>query len=162
MERDDYDGADDYEDFPEEIVIPDWMSEDCRKEIADIPDPEIRKDQIEREEKLHREREELTRKSNSGEIDDFNHLIESQALARKETRLDTLRGLRSVGLGYDQLGELSEEWDIMVKADPDLIDANDRVNDLVKTDPASAQKIDDRMLQEGRLPEEFTSWCLRR
>jgi len=49
MESEDYDDYEDYEDAPEDIVEiskPDWMDEDCWKEINQIEDLEVRQDQI--------------------------------------------------------------------------------------------------------------------
>jgi hypothetical protein len=146
-----------YEDNPQETVEllrPDWMTDDCWKEITKIEDPEVRQDQMEREEKVMEERKELDRKVESGEIDDFGYWAGDLDLHFKEARVATRRGLRSVGLDYDKLGELSEKYDIMVKGDPEFIDINDRLNELVKEDPEAAQKIADRRREEGNLPEE--------
>jgi hypothetical protein len=157
MGSEDYDDSFDYEDTPEEVVEiskPDWMDEDCWEEINQIEDLEVRQDQIERKEKVHEQRVELDRKYKSGEIDDIGYSAGNLDQHFREARVATRRALRSVGLDYDQLGELSEKWDVMAKGDPDLIDANDRVNELVKRDPEAAQEIIDRMYEEGRLPDE--------
>ena len=157
MGSEDYDDYVDFEDAPEDIVEiskPDWMDEDWWEEINQIEDLEVRQDQIDREVKVHEERQELSRKFESGEIDDTGFFAGNLDLHIKEARTATRRGLRSVGLDYDDLGELSEERDIMLKGDPELIDINDRVNDLIKTDPDAAQEIADRMYEEGRLSEE--------
>jgi hypothetical protein len=100
------------------------------------------------------ERKELDRKVESGEIDDFGYWAGDLDLHFKEARVATRRGLRSVGIDYDQLGELSEKYDFLLKGDPELIDVNDRVNELVKEDPETAQETADRMHEEGRLSEE--------
>ena len=157
MGREDFDDYVDYDDTPEEIVEiskPDWMDEDCWREINEIKDTEVRQDQMEREEKVHEQRVELDRKYKSGEIDDIGYSAGNLDQHFREARVVTRRGLRSVGLDYDQLGELSGKWDVMVKGDPDLIDATDRVNELVKQNPDAAQEIIDRMYEEGRLPEK--------
>jgi len=154
---DDYDDYVDYEDAPEEIVEiskPDWMADDCWEEINQIEDLEVRQDRIEREEKVHEQRVELDRKYESREIDDIGYSAGNIDQHFREARVSTRRGLRSVGLDYDQLGQISEEYDILVKGDPDLMDINDRVNDRVKADPQSAQETADRMHDEGRLSEE--------
>ena len=130
------------------------MDERCWKEINQIEDLEVRQDQIERETEVHEEGVELDRKYESTEIDDTGYYAGNLDLHIKGARVATRRGLRSVGLDYDDLGQLSEEQDIMAKGDPDLMDINDRVNDRVKADPESAQEIADRMYEEGRLSEE--------
>ncbi|MBM4305921.1 MAG: hypothetical protein FJ123_04195 [Deltaproteobacteria bacterium] len=167
MGKEDYEDWGEYEDYPEELVemeeevrIPEWMPEDCQEEIARIKDPEVRRDQIEREEKVHQDREELNRRYEAGEINDFDFWRKNEVLGHKEAGLSTRRGLRSEGLDYADFGELSEELGIMVKGDPDLIDINDRVNKFVKEDPEYAEEVADRMYEKGELSEssyEFIS-----
>lgn len=52
------------------------------------------------------------------------------------------------------MGELSEEYDILLKGDPKLIDVNHQTNEFVKDNPEYAQEVADRMYEEGRLSED--------
>ncbi len=144
-------------DAPEEIVQfckPDWMEERCWDIINEIEDLEVRQDQMKLEEKLHEKRVELNRKYETGEIDDFGYWVGDHDLHFEAARVGTRRALRSVGLDWDQLAEIAEDYDLLLKGGPDLVDLSHQVNDVVKEDPVGAQELADEMYEEGRLGEE--------
>jgi hypothetical protein len=146
-----------YEDSPEEsveILMPDWMPEDHWDEILEIKNPKVRLDQVEKEERLHEEREELMREYDEGEIEDWEFEALNRDLMHRESGLNTRRAIRTQGIDYPDLGELSEEYDILTTGDIERIEMNDRLNAFVKADPESAQERADRMFENGEIGEE--------
>lgn len=155
----DYDDRLEFEDTLEEdeelleaeLDIPDvWWKDD----IAKIEDPKLREREIQAAKKSLEEKRELDEKFKSGQIDEFGYWAGNERLHLKDARAATRSGLASVGLDYGKIEELSEDYDILVTGDLKLIDANDRVNKLVKDHPQAAQELADRMFEEGRLSEE--------
>ena len=170
MRWDDYNDRPEFEDNLEEdeellkaeLDIPDVWWKD---EIAKIEDPKLREREIEAAKKLLNEKRKLDEKFRSGEVDEFGYWAKKEHLHFQDARAATRSGLASVGLDYGKLEEISEDYDILVTGDLKLIDANDRVNKLVEKNPKAAQKLADRMFEEGRLSEEahkFISGKVRR
>lgn len=130
------------------------MDEDWWKFIGDIKDPELQEKEIERAEELTEKEKELSRKSDSGEIDDFELLRQHGELRSEICRAETRWGLESVGLTYGMLGQLSDEYDSLTTADPKRIDLNDRLDRFIEADPERAQEEADRMFEEEKLSEK--------
>ena len=156
----------DYEDGPEEFLDnPEETEEALVKELEDrgiwwgdsiarIRDPELQQEAIERADELMEEREDLSRQIELGEIDDYEFWARNWDLHGKAAKRAFQADLDSIELGSGELGEISEEYDMLIRGDLELMDINDRVNERVKADPESAQETADRMHEEGRLSEE--------
>lgn len=131
-----------------------------------IEDPERRGERIEEAKMLKEEERKLGEEYDSGKIDQIT--FEAKYFfdyLRKESRFETRCALESIGLPYSELGQIAEEYDILLTADPDLIDVNDRTNEFVKDNPEYAQEVADRMYEEGRMSEDthdFISEKVRR
>ena len=146
-----------YNDTPEEtqqIEKPDWMYEDWWSDISEIKDPELQEKEIERAEILTEKEEELSKKSDSGEIDDFEFLRQHDELRSEIARNKTRWGIESVGVTYGKLSQVSEEYDSLTTADPKRIDLNDRLDRFVEANPERAKEKVDRMFKEGELSEK--------
>jgi hypothetical protein len=163
-DSDDY-GPEDPLDFKEDLVdlereenvvednIPDvWWADDIRS----IENPVVREQEIEAAEKLLEEETELLRKYEEGQIDEptFDHKYQHE-LRPKMRRAATKSCLESVGLGWDHLGDISEDYDFLTTGDTKMLDLKDRLKERIRElGPEEAQELADKMLEEGEIGKE--------
>ena len=136
-----------------EMEIPEveW-AEDIRR----IEDPEIREKEIEIAEHIQEREQGLKDKLDSGEISKNEYLGEYESDLRSQKRKATTRcGLESVGLTYDHLGDLSEDYDILISGNPEIAEIKERVKKTIDVlGENDAQELADQMLEEGKLSEK--------
>ena len=138
------------EDLVEDLEIPDvYWAEDIRN----IENPMLKEREIETAQELLEEQRKALEKHESGEIDDATLQNElDNKIGPKMRRAATRSGLESVGITYDDFGDLSEDLDILAKGDTGLIDAKDRLKDSIRENgPDAAQELADEMLEDGRI-----------
>jgi hypothetical protein len=135
-----------------EMEIPDvhWA-----KDIVQIENPILREREIEAAKKMIEKEDELNARIESGEISPFNAEIEFESLRNQKAKASTRAGLASVGLTYDHLVDVAEEYDRLTTGDYRTIDLVDQVKKTVDDlGPERAQELADKMVGEGRLSRE--------
>lgn len=160
LEREEF--PDEYlEETPEETEqkkdgVPDvsW-AEDIRK----IEDPEIREKEIKAAEKILEKEEELNRKFEAGEIDEIDFWAKHEFELSKESRKAATRcGLESVGIGYDDLGDLAEDWDLMLAelgGNPRPAELKHEVRKVIeRVGPEEAERLADGMRERKEISKE--------
>ena len=152
---------DDFRDDSEEVLddlveddsdIPDvWWADDIRQ----IEDPVIRQKEIEAAEKLLEEGKELLRKYEDHEIDGPTFDDRYQELSKRERKAATRSGLESVGLSWDQIGDVAEDSSFLAKGDTQLSDQKDRIREMIREmGPDDAQELADEMYEDGRISKQ--------
>lgn len=158
--QEDYEGSDEISDeyleessleemFSKEIEIPEvaW-ADDIRK----IEDPEIQQNEIERAEKYLEKQKILSDKVDAGKISVGQYDSELRPIRAKSA---TRCALKSVGLTYDHLGDLAENYDLLVSGNLETLDQKERINktiDIIGED--SAMDVADRRFEDGKLSEK--------
>ena len=109
--------------------------------------------------RLKDKREELSRRHDAGEISDSRLSGDLMHLRKEESRAATRAGIGSVGLSYDHLGDVSENYDLMLrdlnKAEPSLLESKDRVKKAVEEmGSQAARDLADEMLERGEIGQE--------
>jgi hypothetical protein len=155
-ENDDF--RDDSEEVLDDVVeddsdIPDvWWADDIRR----IEDPDIRQKEIEAAEALLEERKELLKKHEDGEIDEAT--LQGKMLVEldpKERKAATRCGLESVGLDWDQLGDLAEDYDALTTGDTEFSDQKERLKEMIREmGPDDAQELADEMYEDARISKQ--------
>lgn len=140
------------EDSEEEMEIPEvaWA-----EDIRGIEDQEVREKEIEIAEHIQEREKGLKDKVDSGEISKSEYLDKYESGLRTQKRKATTRcGLESVGITYDHLGDVSEDYDILISGNSEIADRKERVKKVVDTlGEDNAEKLADKMLEEERLSE---------
>lgn len=127
-------------------------AEDLRK----IEDPELQLKELEAAEKIIEERNALEKRLESGEItqDQFNAEV-NFGLRKEEARAHTRTGLAGVGLTYDHIGDLMEDYDLTVTGDLENLDKKEGLKkDLQLIEKEEAQEMIDRELEDGRIDKK--------
>ena len=140
----------------EEIEVPDvWWAEDIQK----IADPEVREKEIAAAEKILEKQEELNRRFEADEIDEFDFWAQHEFELGKESRKAATRsGLESVGITYDDRGDLSEDWDLILaeaEGDPRPGAMKRELKEMIDSvGPERSEDLADEMLERGEISEE--------
>ena len=136
----------------EEVEIPDvaWA-----EDIENIENLEIQKKEIEAAERIIDQESDLKEKLESGKITDNQYLNEYEfGISDAKRKATTRSALESAGLTYDDLGDISEDWDILVSGSPELAQQKNQLRNTIDTlGPEDAQDLADRMLEEGKLSQ---------
>jgi hypothetical protein len=142
----------DIENFQPEMEIPDvhWA-----KDIERIENPILREREIEAANKLIEAERELYTALESGELSQFDAEIELESLRSQKAAASTRAGLASVGLTYDHLIDVADEYDRLTTGDYQTVDLVDQVKRRVyELGPENAQQRANKMLEEGSLSRE--------
>ena len=161
---------DEYEKNPDEYEQYEETSEDkyiTETEIPDVPwaediekieDLEIRQKEIEAAERYLEKEKALSEKNTSGEINEFDYMVERDRLRDEGRRATTRSGIESVGLTWDHLGDLNENHDlILAGASGDLRPLKWKENlnkTIVSHGGDRVQEFADKKLEEGEIDEE--------
>ena len=141
-----------YEMMEEEMEIPEveWA-----EDIRGIEDQEVREKEIEIVEHIEEREKELKDKVDSGEISKSEYLDKYESGIRRQKRKATTRcGLESVGISYDDLGDVSEDYDILISGNSEIADRKERVKKVIDTlGEDDAEKLADKMLEEEKLSQ---------
>jgi hypothetical protein len=139
-----------------ETDIPDeWWVES----IKGIENPQIREKEIEVAQKILERQKRLDEKLEAGEISksryDHENLVR---LGRQKAKFSTRCDLESVGLTYDHLEDLVEDFDLIVAeagGNPKPAKMKDQLKEAVHHQgPEVHQQLADEMLEEGKLTPE--------
>ena len=136
-----------------EMDIPDvWWAES----IKDIENPQIRHKEIEAAEKIFEEQKALDEKLESGEISKSRYDHENLViLGRERAKFSTRCDLESVGLTYDHLGDLSEDWEILTSRDLELAEKKESLKKMIELRGLEAsQELADDILAEGKISKD--------
>jgi hypothetical protein len=142
----------DIENFQPEVEIPDvyWA-----KDIAKIENPVLREREIEAAKKIVEKEEEINARVESGELCQFDAETEFESLRSQRAAASTRAGLASVGLTYDHLVDVADEYDRLTPGDYKTVELADQVKKKVfELGPQRAQELADKMLEEGRVSRE--------
>jgi len=138
------------ETIPEDLEIPDveWADE-----IEQIDNPKIKEREIEAAEKILDKEENLEKKLEDGDIDENQYLNEYEFGIQNSKRKATTRtGLESVDITYDDLGDITEDMDILISGTPEIADMKEQLKSTIDSiGSEAAQELADDMLEEGRL-----------
>ena len=98
-------------------------------------------------------------KLKDGEITEYQHWADYQFGIRKDkNRASTRCSFESVGLTYDHLGDLAEDFDFIVAeagGEPKPAKMKDQLKEAVHHQgPEAHQQLADEMLEEGKLTPE--------
>jgi len=135
-----------------EMEIPDvhWA-----KDIAQIENPILREREIEAAKKLVEKEEELNARIESRELSQFDAETEFESLRSQKAAASTRSLFASVGLTYDHLIDVAEDYDRLTLGDYQTVELADQVKRKVyELGPENAQQRADKMLEEGRLSRE--------
>jgi hypothetical protein len=149
----------DIENFQSQIEIPDvhWA-----KDIAQIENPILREKEIEAAKKIVEKEEQINVRIASGELSPFDAEIEFESLRSQRAAASTRAGLASVGLTYDHLEDVAEDYDRLTPGDYQTVDLADQVKRKVyELGPENAQQLADEMLEEGTLSQENYDFITR-
>ena len=142
----------DIENLQPEIEIPDvhWA-----KDIAQIENPILREREIEAAKKIVEKEEEINARLESGELCQFDAEMEFGSLRNQRAAAATRAGLASVGLTYDHLIDVADEYDRLTLGDYKTVESADRLKRIIcELGPQRAQELADQMLEEGRVSRE--------
>ena len=139
------------EDYPDENFEP--SDELYAKDIENIQDPELKDKEIEAAGKIEKQEQDLDAKLDSGEISHHEHWSEYEFDIRpQKTRLATRTAIESQGLTYDMLGDITEDWDMLIADNQKLMDQKETLkNTVTRLGPKAAQELADEMLDKGKL-----------
>ena len=136
----------------EEMGIPEveWADD-----IAKIENPKIRKQEIESAENIQKEEKGLKDKLHSREISKGEYLGRYESGVRSKKRKITTRcGLESVGITYDDFGDLSEAYKSLLSGDIELDEKKQRIRETIDViGEEAAEGLADKMLEEEKLSE---------
>lgn len=147
--------------FTEEIRIdnPDIPDEWWAKDIKDIQCPEDQQREIEQAQNEVRLEERLDKKLEKGEITEKKYQDElTFSIRPRQSKISTRSGLESVGLSYDKIGDITEDYDFILTdlaLGGDLSDKKERLKQAIHDmGPEAARDLADRMLSEGSISRE--------
>lgn len=124
-------------------------------ELVDISEVE---EMVNRKEKELKEKyAEIDRQLEGGEIDSFSSELKREQVLAKEARIRHRLGLLSVGLSYEAIGDLSDEWTHVIR---DAYDSEGRelrkdIREKMKNlSPYQKKKLLDNLLEDGEVSDE--------
>ena len=151
----------DFEEQPDETDIENLQLENeipdvhWAKDIERIENPILREREIEAAKKLIEKEEELDARMESGQLSQFDAETEFSALRSQKAAASTRSLFASVGLTYDHLIDVADDYDRLTPGNYQAVDLADRVKRKVyDIGPENAQELADKMLEEGRLSRE--------
>ena len=137
----------------EDMEVPDlWYAED----INEIEDPFLRAKEIMEAEKIDQQERDLEAQLEAGEItkDQFDAKYQ-YGIRKQKSKLATRTALESVGMTYDDLGDLSEDWELLTAGDLDRIEQKERLQKSINhMGPEASQELADAMLKEGKISKD--------
>ncbi|MFC1895389.1 hypothetical protein ACFL0Q_01835 [Thermodesulfobacteriota bacterium] len=148
-----------FEDYPEdsdeniseaEFEIPDvWWAKDIEK----IEHPEMKQKEIQAAETIVEKEKAQLEKLESGKINKGQYDDEYEyGIREQKRRAATRSALESVGLTYDHLGDVAEDYDILIFGNLDLVEKKKSLKEAIDSmGPEAAQELADQMLKEGRI-----------
>ena len=132
-----------------ELEIPDvsW-----KEDIEKIPDLDLKLKEIQEAEKFKAEKKALDDRLDNGELS----LGAYDSILRPKIRKATTRcGLASVGLTYDDLGDISEDYDLLTTGNLEKTKQKERLKEMIEDiGPKAAQERADRMHDEESLLDD--------
>ncbi|MGV8081007.1 MAG: hypothetical protein AB2L22_13235 [Syntrophales bacterium] len=149
------DHADDYdldrEDEDQEIPDVDW-AEDIKK----IDDDDLRRDEIQKAQKLLAEDQALRDRLDRGEISLNSYVsIRQGSIFPQMRKARTRCGLESVGMTFDDLGDLAEDMEFLLPTENKMSEMKDRLKTKIETvGPVAAQEHADRLFDEEELSKD--------
>lgn len=136
-----------------ELEIPDvpW-----KEDIEKIPDHDLQLEEIRKAEKLENEAKALKERRDRGEISAGKYDVIYQDIIRPKMRKATTRcGLASVGLTYDDLGDLSEDTELLATGDLKMPKLKDKLKDTIEDiGPDAAEDLAKRMHDEDAIGDD--------
>lgn len=133
--------------------IPDVL---WKEDIENIENPVLQEKEIEAAEKLLEKERELLAKAESGKIDQIEFEEEYfHKLGPQKSSAATRSGLESEGITWDHLGDLAEDYDIIVSGNTETMDKKVHVKEVIRElGPEASQELADRMYDEEELSEK--------
>lgn len=123
-----------------------------KEDIEKIPDLDLKLKEIQEAEKFKAEKKALDDRLENGEIS----LGAYDSILRPKIRKATTRcGFASVGLTYDDFGDVSEDYDLLTTGSLVLTKLKDQIKETIEDlGPDAAKDLADQMLAEERLEKD--------
>ena len=139
------------EDDDQEIPDVDWI-----EDLKNIEDDDLRQKEIQEAEKIKKEEMELRDRLDRGEIGfDRYETIRQCTLLPKMRKARTRCGLASVGLTYDDLGDITEDSEYLHREGARIADLKDRLKSTIADiGPDAAQALADSLHEEEALSKD--------
>lgn len=151
------------EDLPE---IPQELKDDDRlvEELEDIRNPNLREKSIKEAERIKAMEKDVAFRQEAGRLTDNQADAEREFTIRPiRNKASFNRGLASVGLSGDKIGELAEEHLHLFEAGNSYEDEKRLTRDvMIEFGPDTAQEIANRLLKDGRVNKDFHQRFSRR
>lgn len=162
-------GNENLEELDREVIDPvakdipdDWWADSIRE----IENPEIREKEIAAAEKIIEKQKNLDDKLESGEISqsryDHENLVK---LGREKARFSTRCDLESVDLTWDHLGDLAEDYDLLlaeVGGEPKPAKMKEQLKESIdRKGPEESKELADQMLEEGKISKNTHNTIMR-
>ena len=144
----------------EKMKVPDlWYADD----IHEIENPLLRAKEILAVEEIDEQEPNLEAQLEAGEITENQFLNEYQYGVRpQKSKLATRTALESVGLSYDHLGDISEDWEMLAGGDLELMEQKEQLKKSIDSmGPDVSKELADRMLEEGKISKDTHSMISR-
>jgi hypothetical protein len=149
----DFEQEDDGQEILDDLLIPevDW-AEDIKK----IENDDLRQEEIQKAEKLLKEDKALRDRLDRGEIELNSYVLERQnTIFTKMGKARTRCGLKSVGVTYDDLGDLAEDSENLLSSEKGMNELKERLKDTIEDiGPDTAEELADRMHNEKKLSKD--------
>jgi len=143
----------------EEKIPKIWWFESTK----DIPDSEAKLEMIENAKKIAEKEIKLENKLKSGEISKERYDHENlEVLGKKKAKYATRSALESVGITSDDLGDVSEDLEILTSMNPKVAEMKEGVKELIHDKgPKFAEELADEMLEKDKIEESTHKSILR-
>ena len=151
-----YEDLEDREELPEDGLTDDMFLQEMevpdvewKEDIENIEDPEIKAEEIEAAERYLEKERELKKMVEAGRISEGEY---DSRLRPERRKAATRYGLESVGLTYDQLGDISEDYDILTTGDPETMDLKQDLGSKIEMAGEDiAAELADRLLEDEKI-----------
>jgi hypothetical protein len=142
-----------------EKIPKEWWTE----EVERIQDPKLRKKETDAAIKIAEKEKRLDDKLESGEISKDRYDFEKlRDLGKEKVKFSMSSGLESVDLSWDHIGDLIEDYDILVSGDPKTDKMKEGVKKLIRNrGPKYAKEVADRMLEKDELSKSTYDTIMR-
>jgi hypothetical protein len=140
------------EDVVEDMEVPEVYWEE---DIRNIEDPEIKQKEIEAANEILEKERDLEARLRSGEITESQFAAEYEtSLRKKKSSAATRCGLASVGITYEDIGDVAEDYDNILYPHNDLSEKRERIGDVIdEIGEEAAEQLADRMLEDEKISD---------
>lgn len=123
--------------------------------IQEIENPVLKEETIEKAEDWKEKAKKLDEQCKSGEIDKSSYLAKHEKLRERANELSFQADLASVDLTWDKLGDLAEDYELLISGDLETLDRKEKNKELIReVGVEKSQEITDHLLEEEKIDEK--------